>query len=262
MQTVRNAFKDFNDAVTARRLWIYMASSDIRLRYRGSTLGPLWITLTMVIFIGALSIVYSRLFHQQINEYIPFLTCGILIWTYISAVITESTETFLASKEFIEGMKMPYFLFIFRMIWRNFLIFLHNFIVYLLVVIFFHVHLNLYTLLAIPGFILVTGILAAMSVIVSLSGTRYRDLPPIIAAMMTVVFFISPVTWQSKMVGEQSLIIQLNPATYLLDLIRSPLLGEPPHLISLYVGLVILIVLWCAAFWFFSRNSKKIPFWL
>lgn len=239
-----------------------MANNDIRLRYRGSTLGPVWITITMVIFIGALSIVYSRLFKQNIYAYIPFLTCGILIWTYISSVIHESSETFVASKEFIEGMKIPYLLFVFRMISRNILVFLHNFIVYILVVIFFHVHVNLYTLLAIPGFFLVTANLAAVSVIISLLGTRFRDLPPIITAVTTVVFFISPVTWQSRWVGPQSLIIKLNPAAYLLDLIRTPLLGAPPQPASIYFSVIFMIVLWFLALIVFSRHSKKIPFWL
>lgn len=262
MSSYRNAFNDLTEALNAHRLWFYMASSDIRLRYRGSTLGPIWITLTMVIFIGALGIVYSRLFHQPVQEYIPFLTCGILIWTYISSIITESSEVFLSSKEFIEGMKMPYFLFIFRMIWRNLLVFLHNFVVYLLVVLFFHIKINSYILLAIPGLMLVTANLAAVSVILSLLGTRFRDLPPIINAMITVIFFISPVSWQAKFIGENSLIIRLNPVSYLLDLVRSPLLGMPPHLQSVYLGLFFLVGLWLLALWVFSMNSKKIPFWL
>ncbi len=258
----KHAVKDVLDAFNAHRLWIYMASTDIRLRYRGSTLGPLWITMTMMVFIGALSIVYSRLFNQQLDEYIPYLTCGILIWTYISSVVTDSTEIFMSSKEFIEGMKIPYFLFILRMLWRNIIIFLHNFVVYILVVCFFHVKINLGILLAVPGFVLVTANLAAVSVIVSLLGTRFRDLPPIITAIITVVFFVSPVTWHSNMIGESSLIIKLNPVNYLFDLIRSPLLGETPHLSSFYVCLAFLAVLSAMAFWVFSCKRSKIPFWL
>lgn len=262
MQAYRGTFRDFADALSAHRLWFYMASNDIRLRYRGSTLGPIWITLTMAFFIGTLSIVYSRLFHQDIKEYVPFLTVSILTWAYISSVITDSTETFLSSKEFIEGMRMPYFLFIFRMIWRNFLILMHNFLVYILVILFFHVKVTAYILLAIPGFILVTANLAAISVIVSLLGTRFRDLPPIITSIMTVIFFISPITWQAKMIGDQSMIIRLNPVTYFLDLMRAPLLGQLPHLHSAYVAGTLMLVFWLLALMIFSHNSKKIPFWL
>ncbi len=256
------ALQDFKEALSAHRLWFYMANNDIRLRYRGSTLGPFWITLTMMIFISALGVVFSRLFKQEINEYIPYLTCGTLIWTYISTVINDSTEIFLSSKEFIEGMRMPYFVFIFRMINRNLLIFFHNFIVYLLVVIFFEVHVNLAVLWAIPGLVLVTANLAGLSVILSLLGTRFRDLPPIITAMTTIIFFISPINWQSKLIGENSLIVRLNPVSYLLDLIRTPLLGAAPHSSSVWVCLTTMVIIWVLALWAFSAHRKKIPFWL
>ncbi len=262
MQAVRAVFQDLANSVSAHRLWFYMANNDIRLRYRGSTLGPIWITLTMVIFISALSIVNSRLFNQNIYEYIPFLTCGILIWTYISTVIHESSEIFMASKEFIEGMKIPYFVLIFRLISRNILVFLHNFTVYILVVVFFHVPINFYVFLALPGFFLVTANLAAISTIISFIGTRFRDLPPIITAITTVVFFISPVTWRSRWVGPESLILKLNPVAYLLDLIRTPLLGGVPDLDSFVFSLILLAILWSIALLVFSRYSQKIPFWL
>lgn len=262
MAICKNSFKDLADTISARRLWVYMASSDIRLRYRGSTLGPLWITLTMVIFIATLSIVYSRLFNQKIDQYIPFLTCGLLIWNYISAIINESTETFTHSKEFIEGMSMPYFLFVMRMIWRNFLVFLHNSVVYILVLFIFPLKICWTILLAIPGILLVTFLLTGISIIISLLGTRFRDLPPIITSMMTIVFFASPITWQSRLVGEGSIIVLLNPINYILDLIRSPLLGQLPQLNSFYIVLTMAVVSWIMAIWIYEFNSKKIPFWI
>ncbi len=256
------AYKDLTNTFQSYRLWLYLARSDIKVRYRGSTLGPLWITITMMVFISALSIVYSRIFKQSISEYIPFLTTGILIWNYISSVVSDSADTFINSKEYIEGMRLPYFIYVFRMIWRNILIFFHNFVVYILVVIFFKIPINAYIFLAIPGFILVTANLIALSIIIGLLGTRFRDLPPIISAMITVAFFVSPVTWKANLVGADSLIIRANPVSYFLDLIRSPLLGHPPEIISAYFCLIFTAIMSVIAFICFSRLFKKIPFWL
>lgn len=261
-QVYKYAYKDLISTLQAYKLWLFLGRSDIKIRYRGSILGPLWITITMMIFIGALSLVYSRIFKQPIAEYIPFLTTGILIWNYISSIITDSTDTFTSSKEFIVGMRLPYFMYILRMIWRNILVFLHNLIVYVLVVIFFKMPINGYLLLAIPGFILVTVNLAAISVIISLLGTRFRDLPPIIGAMITVAFFVSPVTWKASLVGVNSLIIKVNPISYFLDLIRTPLLGQVPQLSSVFYCLIFTIITSMIAFYIFSHNFRKIPFWL
>jgi len=41
---------------------------DIRLRYRGSTLGPLWLTLSTGIMVGALGFLYARIFHTDVQS--------------------------------------------------------------------------------------------------------------------------------------------------------------------------------------------------
>ncbi len=256
-----NAFNDFLASIKKYRLWLYLGKSDIKLRYRGSVLGPVWITFSMLITISALSLVYSRLLHQNIREYIPFLTCGILIWSFIASTLGESTEVFVSSKDFIDSIRMPYFIFLYRMIWRNILIFLHNLVVYFLVVIIFSVKIDFYTLLAIPGFILVALNLSALSMILALVGTRFRDLPPIVTALITVTFFVSPITWQPHLLGN-SRIITYNPVYHFLDLVRSPLLGQAPQLESVIFCLTMTIVCFLLAFFLFERNSKKIPMWI
>ena len=55
------ALKDIVQAITKFPMFIiFTAWLDIRVRYRRSTLGPWWITLSMIIFTATLSIVYSR----------------------------------------------------------------------------------------------------------------------------------------------------------------------------------------------------------
>src|SRR5438552_679791 len=123
-------FRDLSTSITRYRLWLHLGWSDIQQRYRGSVLGPLWITVSMFIIVTALGVVYSRLFHQEIHEFIPFLTAGLLAWTFISTVLIESTDTYISSKNYIENMKMPYIIFVFRLVWRNIIIFFHNIVVF------------------------------------------------------------------------------------------------------------------------------------
>ena len=56
-----------------------------------------------------LSIVYSRLFHHRFRIHVPFINIGILIWTYISSVITESKETFLMLQRIYRRNENPIF---------------------------------------------------------------------------------------------------------------------------------------------------------
>ena len=57
--------RDPVSALTAWRLWTMLGWNDIRQRYRRSTLGPFWITLSVAFFIVVLGEIYSRIFHVE-----------------------------------------------------------------------------------------------------------------------------------------------------------------------------------------------------
>ena len=68
-------------------VWVIMGWDDIRQRYRRSVLGPFWITLSTGIFILLLGIIYSRLFHMELEHYMPYLTVGYIVWGFMSAAV-------------------------------------------------------------------------------------------------------------------------------------------------------------------------------
>ena len=67
---------------------------DIKLRYRGSVLGPFWLTLSTGIMVGALGLLYSSLFHMNLHEYLPFLSLSLVLWGFLSTLISEACTTF------------------------------------------------------------------------------------------------------------------------------------------------------------------------
>src|SRR5579862_3228594 len=64
------------------RVWGIMGWDDIRQRYRRSVLGPFWITLSTGIFILLLGVIYSRLFHMELQHYMPYLSVGYIVWGF------------------------------------------------------------------------------------------------------------------------------------------------------------------------------------
>lgn len=260
---VNLAFNDVLESLQKCKLWLYLGWSDIQLRYKGSVLGPLWITLSMSIFIVMFGFVYGNLLHQNLDGYIPFLTCGILIWTYISTILVDSCDVFLNAKTFVCQIKLPYLIHIYRIIWRNMIILLHNSIVYIVVALYFQVVPNLNTLLFIPGFLLLTMNLTFLSLFLGVFAARYRDIPPVINSIIQIAFFVSPITWMPNLLGSShAFVVQWNPLNYFLDIVRSPLLGQAPEPHSWLYCLLITLLLFCLISPFFIINRRNIPFWL
>src|ERR1700686_2821463 len=82
----------------AWRVWTILGWDDIRQRYRRSVIGPFWITLSMGIFILVLGVIYSRLFHTDLQTYLPYLTVGFVVWGFISASANDSCIAFIDAR--------------------------------------------------------------------------------------------------------------------------------------------------------------------
>ena len=175
------------------RVWGIMGWDDIRQRYRRSVLGPFWITLSTGIFILLLGIIYSRLFHMELEHYMPYLTVGYIVWGFMSATVNDGCIAFTDSGRIIKQIKLPYSVYVMRMVWRNFIIFLHTIVIYIPVAIFFKIEPNWAMLLAIPGLVLVFVNLIWLTTVVAILSTRYRDIQlPIIGTALPTRYVRNP----------------------------------------------------------------------
>ena len=125
------------------RLALTLSWLDIRLRYRGSVLGPLWLTLSTAVMVGALGFLYAYLFHTPIRNYLPFLALSLTLWAFLAAIISDGSTVFTQAEGMIRSMRIPFSLYIYQLLARNVLIFGHNVIVIVVVFLAFQVAADL-----------------------------------------------------------------------------------------------------------------------
>ena len=259
------AWLDIKDGLKKWPIWLMLAYQDIKLRYRRSVLGPFWLTLSMAITVYSMGYLYAHLFHIDLTTYYPFLIAGMLTWTLLSSMITELTDTLVSFDGLIKQIKLPYSVHIHRVVSRNLIIFFHNILVIVPVWIIFHDHikLNLYTLLLIPGLFFIYFNAISYGLILSMIGARYRDISQVIKSLVQVVFFVTPVLWSPQILSEHNRYIATwNPVYSFIELVRAPLLGQPPTSTNLLaVALVTLLGIGLSAK-IFIRYRARIIYWL
>ncbi len=64
------------------------------------------------------------------------------------------------------------------------------------------------------------------------------------------MFFITPVIWKMEMLPGRALLLDLNPFYYLVEIVRSPLMGNPPSLQVILGAVLITIMGWAIAMLF------------
>src|SRR5882762_5225974 len=75
----RRATADLRQGWRQRSLWGYLGWQDIKQRYRRSTLGPLWISISMGVLAVGLGILYAALFNTDYQKFLPYVATGLLI---------------------------------------------------------------------------------------------------------------------------------------------------------------------------------------
>ena len=260
----KRAVRDLRQGWKQRPLWGYLGWQDIKQRYRRSVLGPLWISITMGVIATAMGILYGSLFHEPVPTFLPYVATGLLIWNFINGCILEGSEVFIANEGLIRFLPAPLTLHVYRLVWRQTLFFLHNLVVWVALMIIFPHPLGLSLLLAVPAFVLLMVNGAWISVLAGIIATRFRDIPPIIASITQLLFFMTPIVWLLPRLAGNPLAgyIELNPVLHFVEMLREPLLGEEIVWRHWYVVGAITVA-GCAAALVCLRNYRsRVAYWV
>lgn len=224
-----SGYRDILNSFKAWRLLGVMSFQDIKQRYRGSVLGPIWIAGSLLAISLGVASLYSSLFNKSFTEFMPFVVVGMSIWLFISACISEGCTAFLNSGGLMRNTSLPVFIHSLRVVGRNVIVLAHNAVVIALVFLIFAKPVNIYALLVIPAMILNIVAILWMVYLVAIASARFRDVGQIVTYMITVVMFLTPLFWDPKEItGSGRLVLEFNPFYHMIELVREPLLGALP----------------------------------
>lgn len=260
---MKRAFADLFQGLAKAWVWTALAMQDIRLRYRGSMLGPFWLTLNVCVMIASMGFLYAKLFRTEVETYLPFLTAGIVFWQMISTTISDCCSTFIAAQNIIQQVRMPFSIHVYRVICRNLIVLAHTIVVIPLVLIILQRPIGWQIVLVVPGALLLAINGVFLGLLLGMVSARFRDVPPIVQNFVQVLFFITPIFWAPEMLGRWAFVSQFNPLFAAIDIMRSPIVG-PDYLpySSWLVMLGVTVVLGVVALVLFSRFRARLPYWV
>jgi len=261
-RNLERALDDLRAGLSRWRLAAALARLDIRNRYRGSVLGPFWLTLSTAVMVTGIGLLYSTLFRMSLQEYLPFLVVSIIVWTTISQTVSDACTSLIHSEGVIRQMPLPYTVHVLRFVIRNAVIAAHSLPLILVVFVIFGVYPGIEGLLALPGLMLIVVNSFAIGLFLGMICARFRDIQQIVASFMQLAFFLSPVLWKPALLGHWQVLLPLNPFYVLMETVRGPLVeGGAPALI--WGGALAYTALSCTvAFVFFVRFRGRIAFWV
>jgi ABC-type polysaccharide/polyol phosphate export permease len=259
---VDSAIDDLRTGIVSWRLSHFLAWQDLRQRYRRSTLGPLWLTLSFGIQIMSMGLLSAFLFNVSIAKSLPFVCSGMLLWSLITQLLNEGAGLFVSTSQYITQIKCPLTVLLLQLIWRNLLVSAHNSIIYVLVALALVVVPSWSIIFWPVGLLLVLIALSWMALVAAILSARYRDVPVMITNLLNILFWFTPLMYFPEQLGRKRFIADYNPFTHMIALVRDPLLGHVPTINDWLAVVAFAVFGWLGAFLFFARFRARIVYWL
>lgn len=239
-----------------------LARHDVVARYRGSILGPFWITLSMGLMVLGIGLLYASLFKQPIDQFLPFVALGLVFFQTMSGTIVEGCDTFVLARGMLSQTAIPMFTFVWRTIFRNAINLAHHMVIVAAVLIVFGAWRGMNLPLALVGALLLLLNAGWLSMLAAIVSARFRDIPPVVASIMQFAIFMTPVFWLPSVFPERHAVLMFNPFAHMLQAVRGPLLGEAVSGVTWVVLVSLALAGWAGVFFLFSRTRRRIVHYL
>ena len=245
------------------RRWAWLGVYDVRLQNRRSFFGMWWPTLANAAFVFGVGYMFSALMGQDLQTFLPHLALGYIVWQVIGAGVSHAGQVFTGAERVLLEAVLPINTIVLRSLTR--VAFQLSLTLTVPAVVFFYIGQApaVTSPLAILGILANFLILHGTILFLGLLCARFRDLGFLIDSVMRLVFFLTPVLWMPSQASfARSVMLDLNPFYYMIEVVRAPILGEVP---SLFVYLVVLLMIFASnavGILTYSIFRKRLVYWL
>lgn len=244
------------------RVWWRLALLARKEQQKRSILGPLWNTIGILIMILLFGLLYAKLLGQRTTDHLPYVACGLVIWSFYAEVVTRSCIAFASNAVFIQQMTLPKSVYVYRLLALEIIGLSYSVTLIIIPVLLFTKGLSWHMFLSLFGFALILLNVFSVAILLAVISLRYRDVAPLVGHIMRPLMFLTPIIWNADNFPDRAIFIHWNPFFHIVEVFRGPLLGETPALFS-YVFLVVLTGLCVAAsLSIFSRYRARVAFWV
>ena len=196
-----------------------LVARELKARYRGSVLGFFWSFVNPLLLLLVYTFVfkYAMPAPEGIDNYALFLFCGLLPWTWFQASLVESSNVLISGGNLIKKVMFPAEVLPIVTVLSNLVHFLFGLIILAVFLVYFQTPLRVGELVWFPVVVLIQLLLTlGFALILSALTVHFRDIKDILANLITLWFFVTPIIYSWRNPPAQiRRFLDLNPFTHL-----------------------------------------------
>jgi lipopolysaccharide transport system permease protein len=246
--------------VRYRGLISSLVARELKARYRGSVFGFLWSFINPLLLLLIYTFVFTTVIPNEeprTRPYALFMFSGILPWTWFATSLSDAAGSLLAGGNLIKKVLFPAEVLPIVSVLANMVHFFFGLTILVVFLLFYRHYPSLSDLVWFPVAVVVELVFAtALALLLSALTVHFRDIRDILANVLTLWFFATPIIypWFQPNVQRFHTLFNVNPFTHLAVAYQEILffghIGHWRWLLALGAGS---IVLFLACYWVFDR---------
>lgn len=194
---------------------------EIRGKYKGSILGVLWSFLNPLLMVLVYAIVFPYIMRVKTENYLVFLICGIIPWTFFISSINQGMITVRMNAGIIKKVYFPREILPISVALSGLVNFFISCVIIVLFCIFGGVgisyHIILLPVIAVLEFFLILGLIFALSAI----NIYIKDTEYLVQFFLNMLFYGTPILYSTTLFPERfRWLLYLNPMTHIINAYR------------------------------------------
>jgi ABC-type polysaccharide/polyol phosphate export permease len=240
------------------RIWV-LAKTDFIERYYGTRLGVVWALINPFFQLMVYYVAFTLLFSVKIPNFALYVFSGLIFMMFFSEATTKGLSLLQRYKPILENINIHKLDLYLSAILSTFMGFAFNFLIYLLLSLFFNVNYNAFVLYT-PLIILNLCIFVlATQLLLGIINIFVRDINHLWDMALLLLFWGSPIFYGKEIILEKlPVLLYLNPLAGVFINLREVLLfGSPPLYNLLLLNFIESIVLLVISLVIFKKYSSR-----
>lgn len=249
------------DIWRCRYLFVALVGRDLRVRYKQTLVGMLWVVVQPVALMVVMTVFFGYLgrFPSDGIPYPLFAYSALLPWTLFSRSLSMGSDSVVTNQALVQKIQFPRIILPAAAVANSLVDFVVAFGFLIVLLAYFGIAPG-WSLLAAPIMIVLTAAVAfAMSLFLSALNVRFRDVRQVLPLLVQVWMFASPVIYPSSMVPEGLRpLYGLNPMVGAIEGFRWAVIANapPPDWIMIGVSCAVVVILLITGLIYFSRSEQ------
>ena len=246
----------------AWRYWpllMNLVGRDLKKKYRSSFLGYVWCVLNPLLIMIIMTVVFSRMFRNSIENYPIYFFTGRMLYVFVTQGAGSVMKSIVGNGALMRKTRVPYYMFPLSAFFSALIDFLFTLVAFAIVMIFTGTSVSVH-LIAFPMVIVETGLFTfGFGLLLAIANIYFRDTGYLYNAFSIAWMYLTPLFYPMTNLPEtvRMIVARFNPLYYYVEQTRTIFLDHLwPNQMTVLKGFSVGIVLFALGLMAYNKVKK------